>query len=85
MKNNGVVNIKPDDKELWKSLEKFKNIEKKTIESNIDKYKLEYYAEVKVVAHCPSGNRSIGTLYRTNDDQFILIMLGFSNYNRQLF
>jgi len=38
MKNNGVVNIKPDDKELWKSLEKFKKIEENNIQNNIDKY-----------------------------------------------
>ena len=84
-KHNGVVNIKPDDKELWKSLEKFSEIEKESIEKYISDNELVHYIDIKVVAHCPNGNRAIGSLYKKNDTKMYLILLGFSNYNYQLF
>lgn len=85
-KHNGVVNIKPDDKELWKSLKKYCNIEKTNIQEYVDKHtSLTHIFDVKVVAHCPNGDRSIGSLYKNENDELILILLGFANYNYQLF
>jgi len=85
MKHNGVVNIKPDDKELWKSLKKFYEIEKNNIDQYIDENKLIRFDDVKIVAHCPNGDRSIGILYKDKSEKYYLILLGFSNYNYQLF
>jgi hypothetical protein len=84
-KHNGVVNIKPDDAELWKSLKKFKQLEDKNVNKLVKDNKLTFYTDVKLVAHCPNGNRAIGSLYKNNNNEFILILLGFSNYNYQLF
>src|SRR5689334_19906915 len=69
-KHNGVVNIKPDDKELWKSLAKFKLLNK-------DVLKGEHVVDVKVVAHVTNGNRIVGCIYRS-DDIDTLYLLGFS-------
>lgn len=85
MKHNGVVNIKPDDNELWKSLKKYNQLENHNIDQIIDKNNLSHYCDVKVVAHCPNGNRSIGSLYTNDKGEFHLILLGFTNYNYQLF
>jgi len=85
MKHNGVVNIKIDDNELWKSLKKYNQHETNNINQIINENKLVHYCDVKVVAHCPNGNRSIGPLYKDDKDDLYLILLGFSNYNFQLF
>lgn len=77
-KHNGVVLIKPDDKELLKSLDKFKLIESHRFEG-------EFFADVKIVAHVTNGNRTIGSIYKNTDGDLILYVLGFSNYNKQLF
>ena len=84
-KHNGIINIKPDDKELWKSLKKFNEIEKTNIEKYVKENNLIQIFDVKIVAQCPDGNRSIGSLYKNNDNELFLILLGFSNYNYQLF
>jgi hypothetical protein len=78
MKHNGVVLIKPDDKELLKSMDKFKLIES-------DIFNGEFFADVKIVAHVTNGNRAIGCIYKNEDNELILYVLGFSNYNKQLF
>jgi hypothetical protein len=86
-KHNGVVNIKPDDKILLKSLEKFKSNEgnknflmgMRTLESE------EFYIDVKVVAHCQNGDRIVGFLNRNKSGELILYLLGFSNYNYEIF
>ena len=79
-KHNGVVPIRPDDKELWKSLKKFK--EGAQLEHS---ELLEFFADVKVVAHVENGNRAIGTIYKNNNGDLLLYLLGFANYNYQLF
>lgn len=81
MKHNGVVNIKPTDKELLKSLVKFKTLENNLLNNITEKH----YADVKAVAHVPNGNRSIGCIYVNDKDELILYVLGFSNYNHQIF
>ena len=85
MKHNGVVNIKPDDKQLWKSLNKYNQTENKTISTAITDNKLVHCYDVKVVAHCPNGNRGGGSMYRNENGENYLILLGFANYNHQLF
>lgn len=85
MKHNGVVNIKPEDKELWKSLNKCTQFEQKNIDQKISENGLKHFCDVKVVAHCPNGNRGIGSLYKDNKGELFLVMLGFGNYNHQLF
>jgi hypothetical protein len=69
-KHNGVVNIKPEDKELWKSLTKFKLLNK-------DVMKGQHIVDVKVVAHVPNGNRIVGIIYRFDGIE-TLYLLGFS-------
>jgi len=85
MKHNGVVKIKPNDKELWKSLKKYNKQEQKSIDKKISDEKLQYFCNVKVVAHCPNGNRGVGTLYKNDRGDLVLMMMGFANYNFQLF
>jgi len=80
-KHNGVVNIKPGDKELIKSLNKFK---KKEL-VDIDESKNIFVIDVKAVAHVPNGNRIVGSLYKNEKNELTLYVLGFSNYNYQLF
>jgi len=82
-KHNGVVPIRPDDKELWKSLRKFKKLEFELLK-NVDSSNI-HFADVKAVAHISNGNRSIGSIYKNNKGELELYMLGFSNYNYQLF
>jgi len=83
-KHNGVVNIKPDDKELWKSLEKFKQLEKELLLETKENSE-DFFIDVKIVAHVPNGNRIIGSLYKNSNNELVLYVLGFSNYNYQLF
>jgi hypothetical protein len=47
-KHNGVVNIKPDDKQLWKSLKKFKDLEKDLLKLATENQK-EFFVDVKLV------------------------------------
>jgi hypothetical protein len=90
-KHNGVVNIKPTDLQLFKSLNKYKLLDtNKEILDHIKLVNLELVIDVKVVAHCPSGNRCVGSLYREknkNNDKadLILYVFGFANYNYSLF
>lgn len=92
-KHNGVVNIKPDDTQLLKALDKFKKdqINQKFVNNYISEAKeltqdIQFLIDVKVVAHCPSGNRIVGSLYiDNNNDQYILFLFCFSNYNYQIF
>jgi hypothetical protein len=84
-KHNGVVNIKPDDKELWKSLNKYHEIEKTKIDEYVKENDLTHIFDVKIVAHCPNGDRGIGILYKNNINELYLVLLGFANYNYQLF
>lgn len=82
-KHNGVVNIKPlpQDAQLWKALERHK-----VPNQHESKKDLEFVIDVKVVAHCPSGNRIVGSLYRDRATQeLVLILHAFANYNRRLF
>ena len=85
MKHNGVVNIKPDDKQLWKSFNKYNQTKNKTINDTITNNKLTHCYDIKVVAHCPNGNRCVGSMYRNDNGENYLILLGFANYNHQLF
>jgi len=82
-KHNGVVNIKPDDKELWKSLNKFKELEKQLLLKTAENGET-FLIDVKVVAHVPNGNRIVGSIYK-KEEELILYLLGFSNYNYQIF
>lgn len=82
-KHNGIVNIRPDDKQLWKSIAKYKSIDSYFIKENTTN--LIFQIDIKVVAHCPSGNRVVGSLYRgKDDDNFVVILLGFANYNHSI-
>ena len=95
-KHNGVVPIRPDDKELWKSLKKFKEgaqlehselleffADVKVVAQLEHSELLEFFADVKVVAHVENGNRAIGTIYKNNNGDLLLYLLGFANYNYQ--
>ena len=82
-KHNGVVPIRPDDKELWKSLKKFKEYKTELFDTLQNSELLEFFADVKVVAHVENGNRSIGTIYKNNNGDLLLYLLGFANYNYQ--
>ena len=84
MKHNGVVNIKPIDTQLWKSINKFKQLETGLF-LDINDEQLIFVADVKAVAHVINGNRAIGSIYKNENNQLVLYMLGFSNYNYQLF
>ncbi len=74
-KHNGVVLIKPSDSQLWKSHKKF---------SQDVEFEGDFIGDVKVVAHLTDGTRAIGSVYE-QDDNLVLYLLGFSNYNHQLF
>ena len=84
-KQNGVVNIKPDDSQLWKSLNKFKKNDCEFISESVKTNNETFYIDVKVVAHCPNGNRAIGSLYKNQTGKLTLYVIGFSNYCYQLF
>ena len=83
LKHNGVVNIKPDDKELWKAINKFKELEKRLL-LNATENNETFVIDVKAVAHVPNGDRIVGSLYK-KDDELVIYLLGFANYNYQLF
>ena len=85
MKHNGVVNIKPSDTHLLKSLEKFKLGDQEFLESHTKNRGEIFVANVKIVAHVPAGNRAIGLLYKNKSNDYGLYVLGFSNYNYQIF
>jgi hypothetical protein len=84
-KHNGVVNIKPDDIQLLKALDKFKNKDIEFIKEHSEKNKYLFHINVKIVAHVTNGDRAIGLLYKNTKDEFILYLLGFANYNYKLF
>lgn len=84
-KHNGVVLIKPGDAQLWKSLTKFKKYDDDFISESVKLNNETFYCDVKIVAHCPDGTRAIGTLYRSQTEELILYVVGFSNYSYQLF
>lgn len=73
-KHNGVVVIRPSDKNLWKKLKEYSEIEKAHL--NFNKFN---YTAIKVVAHVPAGDRLIGYMYKDDVDK--LIILGVANYN----
>ena len=85
MKHNGVVNIKNDDKELWKSIKQYNQVEEKNMNLYINDNKLKHFVDVKIVAHCPNGNRGVGSLYSDENGDLSLILLGFANYGYKLF
>ena len=78
-RHNGVVPIRPTDKQLWKCMRRFERTEG----SNGEEYKLFGY--VKIVAHIPNGNRAIGKMYTDRAGELVLLLLGFTNYNYRLF
>ncbi len=80
-RHNGVVPIRPSDKELWKSIRKFKSLEKVTLNG----VNIEFMLDVKIVAHIPNGDRAIGSIYKDSMNNLHLYLLGFSNYNYQLY
>ena len=82
-KHNGVVNLKPTDTNLQKSLSKLKL--DADLQCVLKERALTFKIDVKIVAHCPSGNRAIGSLYTDSEGKTILYVLGFCNYNFQLF
>lgn len=89
-RHNGVVNIKPTDSQLWKALGKYKlldiNVEfMQNLKKLANESELVFMIDVKIVAHCPSGNRGIGSIYKTPKNQLILYLYGFANYNHTLF
>lgn len=70
-KHNGIVPIRPSDKGLLKTLNKLsKNFKWNDKIGQIP---------IKVVAHCPSGNRLVGYRYNDNANYFIHIF-GLANY-----
>lgn len=84
-KHNGVVLIKPEDSQLWKSLTKFKKIDDTFLSESVKLNDEIFYSDVKIVAHCPNGNRAIGSLYKNHTGELTLYVIGFSNYCYQLF
>lgn len=64
-KHNGIVPIRPTDKGLLKTLKKLSN-------NNNDNG-----LPIKVVAHCPSGNRLVG--YKSPDNN--ITIYGVANYD----
>ena len=84
-KHNGVVNIKPDDVQLLKCLAKFRTLENKFTTDLIKDDQLQKKIDVKVVAHIDNGNRAVGEIYVNKNNDMILILHGFSNYNYSLF
>lgn len=80
-KTNGVVPIRDSDSQLWKALKKFKEYEIELLKTVVE----EFVIDVKLVAHITNGNRAIGSLYKDTDGEFVLYVLGFCNYNYQLF
>lgn len=84
MKHNGVVNLKPEDTKLIEALNWYSR-------KFITPENYQHVIDVKIVAHCPSGNRAVGKLYRklvkdsSDKEQYVLYVFGFSNYNYQLF
>lgn len=83
-KHNGVVPIRPTDNQLWKALDKYKELESDKIELLINNGN-EHIADVKIVAHVTTGDRAIGCVYKNNSDDLTLCVLGFANYNKKLF
>jgi hypothetical protein len=70
-KHNGIVPIRPTDRELWKLYDKLR--------CSADVQKLaagKTLVPVKIVAHVPSGNRLVGAMMNGE-----LIVLGMGNYN----
>ncbi|VBB17945.1 hypothetical protein YASMINEVIRUS_408 [Yasminevirus sp. GU-2018] len=84
-KHNGVVNIKPDDAQLLKCLNRFRTLENKFIADLIKEDQLQKMIDVKVVAHIDNGNRTVGEIYVNKEKEMILVLYGFSNYNYSLF
>jgi len=78
-KHNGVVCIRPSDVKLWKVYNN--NVGSCTDLRNID---AELLTAVKVVAHCPNGNRGVGACYEHPTAGFVLVLLGMGNYGGKL-
>ena len=84
-KHNGVVNIKPDDTQILKAIDKFKNTDKDFINAYLTKNPRTFLIDVKIVAHVQNGNRAVGSLYANENNEYTLFLIGFTNYNYQLF
>ena len=69
-KHNGIVPIRPTDKNLFKTLHKL-------TKDLLDPKLVPKLLPVKVVAHVPSGNRLVG--YRFPDAK--IVIFGLANYN----
>lgn len=89
-KHNGIVTIRPTDAYLLKALDIYSAREKKFLETatrqedrKMDE-KSTQLLPVKLVAHCPSGNRAVGLLYLEDNEPIILLVLGFGNYQKML-
>lgn len=89
-KHNGVVPLRPQDKNLWKVYNK--EITRYVFPTykcgKVDKDSL---IAVKVVAHCPNGNRIVGVAYEITYEianetksSFELSLLGIGNYGGKL-
>jgi hypothetical protein len=74
-RHNGVVPIRPVDKQLLKDLNKAILQESNEIQ---EKYK--DCCPIKVVAHVPSGNRLIGYIYNMDNKELGVYILSVSHY-----
>jgi hypothetical protein len=70
-KHNGIVPIRPSDKGLLKTLAKLSKEYKWNIKIG--------QIPIKVVAHCPSGNRLVGYRYY-DENKYCIHILGLANY-----
>lgn len=74
-RHNGVVSIRPHDKQLWKSLRQY-------TKQFHPPETFKFFADVKVVAHVSSGNRLVGKIYKdTETNELTLYIFGCANYN----
>lgn len=79
-RHNGIVPIRPEDKQLWKSLKCYLMKDKLVIPEN-----LTFFADVKVVAHVPSGHRIVGQLYiHKESNKLSFYAIGFANYSHRI-
>jgi hypothetical protein len=92
-KHNGVVPIRSSDTQLWRALNVYyendtefvtghqKRLEIMLTDDSSQPFQV-HFLPVKVVAHCPSGNRAVGLLVQKESEPVLLLIMGFANYQR---
>jgi hypothetical protein len=80
-KHNGVVNLKPTDNALVRTLQSNQLQDDAWLATN--RANKTFVANVKVVAHCPDGTRAVGCLFKDEHNVHSLLVHGISNYDRK--